>query len=633
MDLTSLQHSFFLSALGNAILHSLWQGFLLWVIYETIIISYKSVHAKMKHNLSALMVFASFGWFMITLIQNFLVGEALPALFSDTSVSLNPGNPKSSFFDFFNSITGAILPYLSVAYILLLVFLMAKLFASYRRVHFISTKNLISPEDYLESFSSKAAWQLGISTKIKIWISHHIDVPATIGFIKPVILIPFASVNQLTTHQLEAIILHELGHIKRNDYLVNLLVSVIETLLFFNPFVATFIKTIKRERENCCDDLVLEYRYDPHAYASALLRLEQSRKENVQLALSAVSGKKQLLSRIKRITGNGTTVQFNYGQKLLALLITTGIFCSLAWMSPTKIRKERKEALAASISSTSEKISEVTKKDKGSMNQASATTAKTDLLEMNALEGPTTEADLNDDNQSNDQDEINADNTTNADISLNWKKQFTNETESKIANVVRKAVPKFTINGVPDLDEQISKGLHEAFLEIGKVDWGEIKSDINNSISDIKINELPQNQKKALATAKKYLSLIQMGGEKLNTSKLLQQIQKQQKLIADSLNAAGTILINQRPAKMAATLDKDEIINLKVPGTNFSFNFKNGSAKKRILNITNGNQSNNGTFNATELRTLINDASAPTKISDHGKQQPAKTMHRVIIDI
>ena len=132
---------------------------------------------------------------------------------------------------------------------------------------------------------------MGISRKVSVWISQHIDVPATIGFIKPVILIPFASLNNLSGDQLEAIILHELSHIKRNDYLINIMVAVIETILFFNPFVVLLSKVIKRERENCCDDFVLQYRYDPHSYAYALLRLEQSRATNLKLAIGAVSGK------------------------------------------------------------------------------------------------------------------------------------------------------------------------------------------------------------------------------------------------------------------------------------------------------------------------------------------------------
>ncbi len=640
MDLTSFQHSFFLGALGNAILNSLWQGFLLWVIYETILISYKAVNAKIKHNLSVLMIFCSFVWFITTLVQNFLISESASALLPESNVLLNPGNPKSSFPDFFRSITVDILPYLSVAYITLLFFLMAKLFASYRQVHFISTKNLITPPSYLESFSSKAAWQLGIANKIHIWISHHIEVPATIGFIKPVILIPFASINHLTTHQLEAIILHELCHIKRNDYLVNLLVSVIETLLFFNPFVAIFIKTIKRERENCCDDFVLQYRYDPHSYASALLRLEQSRKENVQLALGAVSGKKQLLSRIKRITGNTTAVQFNYGQKLLALLVTTGIFCSLAWLSPNKIRKERKEALTATEVSIVGKTSAVADENNPATLQAQTQSAqlklKRNIRKSTTLELPSLDLKFNDEPQplEKDQSAFSTDKNTSLQLSLNSDNQFPISARVNIEELVKKGIPKLNIKGLAGFDQQISKGLNEAYLEIGKIDWNEVQTDINKSIAEIKINELSQDQKAAITKAKKYLSLIRVGDQKDNASKILEQLQKQQKLIADSLNAAGTILINQRPAKMAATISKDESVNFKIPGASFSFNFPTGPAGKRFLNLTNGNQLHKSTFNDTQLRTIINDAPGSAgKITNPGKQQSVKKIHRVIADI
>ena len=120
--------------------------------------------------------------------------------------------------------------------------------------------------------------------------------------------------------------------------------------MFFNPFVVLLSNIIKRERENCCDDFVLQYRYDPHSYASALLRLEQSRMSKLKLAIGAVSGKKQLLSRIKRITNcQVVSRQFNYGQKMIALLLVTAIICSVAWLSPKEKKSVPAKALAKKI--------------------------------------------------------------------------------------------------------------------------------------------------------------------------------------------------------------------------------------------------------------------------------------------
>ena len=443
MDITSFQHSLFLSALGNAILNSLWQGFLLWIVYETVIISYKKSDAKFKHNLSVVLIFCSFIWFVCTFIFKLQVSDKISSFVSGINnlETLNKG--KNSFFYTFLSFVGNILPYLSVAYIFLLLFLMAKLFNAYRYVHFIAQKNLINPPGYLETFASKVALQLGIPKKIKIWISNHIEVPGTIGFIKPVILIPFASINHLTTQQLEAIILHEFSHIKRNDYLINLLVSIIETILFFNPFITFFIKIIKRERENCCDDFVLQYRYDPHSYASALLRLEQCRKNNVQLSLGAVSGKKQLLSRIKRITGTNTVNQFNYGQKLLALIITTAIFCSIAWLVPADVKKEVKNVPEKKNSNTfpTESQFNVISKIKANENNL-------DKIGISKNKKPVPGLNKN-----------------------NFKPFiFKNFTKIQIENL--------SIN----IGEQINRGIRQAYKEINKINWAKVQNDIKHTI-------------------------------------------------------------------------------------------------------------------------------------------------------
>ena len=365
MNLATLQDSVFLHSLGSAILNSLWQGFIIWLVYETINISYKNLSSVFKNRFSTLLLFTSFIWFLVTFVSGFYTETNTIAVVSDNANNdLIQGTHAFTFNSLLNLADDSI-PYLSVAYILLLAILMLKLYSSYRYVYMIAKKRLLPPPSDLEIFTDKVVSELNIAKKISVWISKNIDIPATVGFFKPVILIPVASMNSLTTQQLEAIILHELSHIKRNDYLVNLFISVIETILFFNPFVLLLAKAIKRERENCCDDFVIQYRYDPQSYASALLRLEQSRRKNLQLAIGAVSGKKQLLSRIKRITNNqGTVKQFNYGQKLFALLIVTFIICSIAWLSPGEKKKSLQET--ATIRKDVENIAKQTIENKKS---------------------------------------------------------------------------------------------------------------------------------------------------------------------------------------------------------------------------------------------------------------------------
>ncbi len=211
MDFAALQHSVFLQVLGSAILNSLWQAFILWLLYETITASYKNASAKFKNNLSTILLFFSFIWFLtgfVSMIINYQTAKSITTATSGIT-ELSTVQPVSAFQQLL-SYAGSSLPYLSVAYIFLLFFLMAKLFTAYRYVYIISNKRLLNPPGELQAFANRVAGQMEITRKISVWISHYIDVPATIGFIKPVILIPFASLNNLSADQLEAIILHEL---------------------------------------------------------------------------------------------------------------------------------------------------------------------------------------------------------------------------------------------------------------------------------------------------------------------------------------------------------------------------------------------------------------------------------------
>lgn len=339
MNLTALQHSAFLQSLGWAIANSLWQGAILWSIYLLVNSMHKNASSSFKTNSGTASLFLLFAWFVVTFLQKFTT------VVDESDVNPTAGllsvhlSGTSSLFNWHKIVEGILntLPYLSVAYLFLLVLLALRLFNSYRHIYYIKQNGLHKAGVEWRLFAERVATHIGITKKISIWLSDHVDVPATIGFIKPVILIPVASINQLSVAQLEAIILHELSHIKRNDYLLNLFISLIETILFFNPFVVLLCKIIKKERENSCDDFVIQYQYDRHAYASALLSLEQSRMQHLRLALTATSGKKQLLHRIQRIMEvNKRNAGFNYGQKLFALLLTTGIICSLAWLSPEK---------------------------------------------------------------------------------------------------------------------------------------------------------------------------------------------------------------------------------------------------------------------------------------------------------
>ena len=126
-------------------------------------------------------------------------------------------------------------------------------------------------------------------------------MPTVIGWLKPVVLLPTSALAGLAPNQMEAILAHELAHVRRHDYIVNLFQTVVETLLFYHPAVWWLSRRIRAERENCCDDLAVSLCGDPVAYAAALAELEGLRSTTGDLVLAATGG--SLLQRVRRLLG------------------------------------------------------------------------------------------------------------------------------------------------------------------------------------------------------------------------------------------------------------------------------------------------------------------------------------------
>ncbi len=144
--------------------------------------------------------------------------------------------------------------------------------------------------------------RLKLARPVRVLISAAVDCPSVIGWVRPALLLPAATVLGLTSQQLEAVLAHELAHILRYDYLANMLQSVVETLLFYHPAVWWASARMRHERELCCDDLAVGSCGDALCYARALTRLERLRVSTPKLAMGSAGG--PLLSRIQRLTGD-----------------------------------------------------------------------------------------------------------------------------------------------------------------------------------------------------------------------------------------------------------------------------------------------------------------------------------------
>ena len=156
------------------------------------------------------------------------------------------------------------------------------------------------PDACVEAVARLAA-RLRISRPVRVLGSAVVQVPAVIGWLRPMILLPASALTGLTPLQLDALLAHELAHVRRYDYVVNLLQSVVETLLFYHPAAWWVSQQVREEREHCCDDLAVAVCGDAHFYATALLGMERLRVTPPAFALAATGRGGALMGRIRRL--------------------------------------------------------------------------------------------------------------------------------------------------------------------------------------------------------------------------------------------------------------------------------------------------------------------------------------------
>lgn len=190
------------------------------------------------------------------------------------------------------------LPWLVCGWLLGVAVLSSRLLLGWRVIQRIKRLATSPAAEVWHTRCKHLAIRLGIRQSVKLVESALIEVPTVIGWIRPLILIPASALNGLEPSQLEAILAHELAHIQRHDYIVNLIQTALETLLFYHPAVWWVSRLIRNEREHCCDDIAVEMCGNRVIYARALAEME-SLRGSPRLTLAATDG--SLLGRIKRL--------------------------------------------------------------------------------------------------------------------------------------------------------------------------------------------------------------------------------------------------------------------------------------------------------------------------------------------
>ena len=329
-----------LHLLGWSLLHFVWQAAILALALGAILAAARKAAAQVRYAaccgtmaLMALCPVATFAYLAIT------AGDAAREDIVAVASRRGPLPPNAGW-----KLTTATLaerisaeadqrmPWILAAWMLGVALLLSRAIGAGVAVRRLKSEAIAPVSEGLAGLAREVAARLGISQAFGFFASHAVSAPMVIGWLKPVVLFPAASLMELSPEQFEAILLHELAHIRRRDYLVNATQVAMETLLFYHPAVWWVSRKIRQEREHCCDDLVVAATGSPLVYVKALYLLEEQRSTGPELAVGGNGG--QLKMRIKRLlTGEPKEISYRAtGWVLTAtvLLLVGGLTASTA---------------------------------------------------------------------------------------------------------------------------------------------------------------------------------------------------------------------------------------------------------------------------------------------------------------
>ena len=341
-----------IQALYWTLVHSMWQGLLLALIGGVIIISTKKSGPELRYNLLTILFFLFIGATCFTFSHelqlagsNEITGAArfspetepvagiAPVPQAKLNVVAGENNFPERLVKYFNanaSLVVAIWFFVLCAHCI-------RLLANIGYIQRIRYHKTHSPPEFWERKIGELAVRLQIRKQVELLESEIVKIPMVIGLLKPVILFPFCLLSQLPQQQVEAVLLHELAHIKRKDYFVNLIQSFAEILFFFNPGVLWISTLIREERENCCDDIALRATNCKKELIHALVSFQEYNLSSSKYITAFPGRSNHLLNRIKRIITNNNKTLNNMEKISLLTGIVIASFLMIAFTQKKQI--------------------------------------------------------------------------------------------------------------------------------------------------------------------------------------------------------------------------------------------------------------------------------------------------------
>lgn len=338
------------SIIFKTLLHSLWQGVFLAVLTALIVLFTTKSNAKLRYNLFVgsllLFVLAAGATFLVELNSfNSTVSAQSTTLTNSKEVVTNIDpiitnavvNPKV-----LDNIMGYLSRYSSSIVLVWFLIICAKsirFMVDIRTLFQIRSTKVFHAGALLEGKVSSLAAKYGIKQSVKILQSGMIQVPMVLGHFKPLILVPLGLINGLSMEEVDAILSHELAHIKRKDYMINLLQSVVEILFFFNPAVLWVSNMIKTERENCCDDMAISGARTKIDYIKALVSCQEFASQVPAYAMAVTGGKKHLVNRVQRLISSKNQSLNKVEKAIVGIVLISSLVISSAFSDKSALKQ------------------------------------------------------------------------------------------------------------------------------------------------------------------------------------------------------------------------------------------------------------------------------------------------------
>lgn len=315
-------------AIGWALLHSLWEGAIISGVLGAALAGLRSPRARYVAACAAMLaMLAAFGVTLARMMPEsthstrVLTASALPAW----NVPAAQNAPIA-----WGARLTELAPWLALIWTAGVLLIFFRYSAGCFSVQKLRRHGVCCASDCWQKQLARLRVKLRITRPVTLLESCLADVPVVLGHLRPIILMPAGLLAGLPPEQIEAILLHELAHIRRHDYLVNMFQRFVEGLFFYHPAVWWFSRLIRAERENCCDDMVVSTNGNAQEYALALTALEESRSSSHKRAVAATGG--NLAERIHRLLyprPNGALAPF----LAAAILIAMAAVSLAAWQA------------------------------------------------------------------------------------------------------------------------------------------------------------------------------------------------------------------------------------------------------------------------------------------------------------